>query len=367
MDRTEVALEVWCRRDGPIVPRYAALGVPCRVTPAMPNISALPRLSRNLLALAGYASDFARADAFREELRTAAELRFDLVHFNHEGLAPLAAWLRPRTRVPLTMHIRTNLYETPFATVQVRLCAAASDHLVFITENERATFHRRGGRGRAETVIYNIAPPPLDAAPHPAVPLDSRFRIACLANYSWYRGLDRLIDVAAHLKAMGRADVLFVMAGQMELTRSMPGELGRIARQGGTLADLAARRGVADYFLFLGHVAQPESVLAGCHALVKPTRENNPWGRDIIEALAAGRPVLTCGTYSVFVENGVTGVLQPEFDAAALAGSIAALAADRSRAQAWGEAGRARVARLCDGAARAADLAAIWRNARRSA
>lgn len=332
----------------------------------MPRYSALPRLSRNLWALARFAQEFLAARRFRAELLRAAR-EADAVHFNHEALALLAAWLRPRTRTPLTMHVRTNLYDSPFAAAQVRVCAYAADHLVFITENERANFHHRGGRGRAESVVYNIAPPLPDAAPHPSVPQDARFRIACLSNFSWYRGLDRLIDVAEHLKAMGRADVLFVMAGQMEMTRSMPGELGRIARQGGTLADLAARRGVADYFLFLGHVAQPESVLAGCHALVKPTRENNPWGRDIIEALAAGRPVLTCGTYSVFVENGVTGVLQPEFDAAALAASIAALATDRSRAQAWGEAGRARVARLCDGAARAADLAAIWRNARRSA
>lgn len=366
MDRTEVALEVWCRRDGPIVSRYAALGVPCRVMPAMPNISALPRLSRNLLALAAYTRDFARARAFRQELQAAAEHRFDLVHFNHEGLAPLAAWLRPRTRTPLTMHIRTNLYETPFAAAQVRLCATASDHLVFITENEQATFRRRGGRGRSETVIYNIAPPSLDVAPHPAVPLDARFRIACLANYSWYRGLDRLVTVAECLKAMGHRNVLFVMAGTMHLTRSLPGALGRTAREGGDLADFAASRGVSDYFLFLGHVAQPETVLAACHALVKPTREDNPWGRDIIEALAAGLPVLTCGRYDRFVEDGVTGVLQPVFDADTLARRIAEFAGDRDRARILGQAGRERIATLCDGAGRTADLLRVWRSTRRA-
>jgi glycosyltransferase involved in cell wall biosynthesis len=184
-----------------------------------------------------------------------------------------------------------------------------------------------------------------------------------LSSYSWMRGLDRMVDVALALKARGRTDVLFVMAGDMALTGSLPGALGRLARVGGTLADYAARRGVAGMFRFLGHVTNPEAVLAACDALAKPTREANPWGRDIIEALAAGRPVLTVGHYDRFVETGATGVLQAEFDAWALAGAISALADDRAECARLGAEGRARVARLCDPAARAADLASVWRRA----
>jgi glycosyltransferase involved in cell wall biosynthesis len=216
-------------------------------------------------------------------------------------------------------------------------------------------------------VIYNIVTSSLDAKPHPQVPADHRFRIACLSNYSWSRGLDRLAEVAKHLMMKGRHDVLFVMAGDMGLSRSLPGELGSVARAGGTLGDYVARRGVGDMFLFLGHVTEPEGVLAACHALVKPTRENNPWGRDILEALAAGRPVLTCGAYDRFVESGVTGVLQPEFDAGALAAEIARLADDRGLAARMGRAGRERVLALCDGKARAAELLDLWEGARREA
>ena len=43
-------------------------------------------------------------------------------------------------------------------------------------------------------------------------------------------------------------------------------------------------------FVFLGHVSEPERVLAGCNVLARLSRENNPWGRDVIEALKARFP-----------------------------------------------------------------------------
>ncbi|MBK8906488.1 MAG: glycosyltransferase family 4 protein [Rhodospirillales bacterium] len=356
-------VEVWCRRDGPVQERYAALGVPCRVTPDMPKVSALPRLSRNLIVHAGFVRDFVRASGFRSELAREVAARFDVVHFNHEALWLLARWLRSRTAKPLTMHIRTNLWDTPFARRQVRTIAHCVDHVVFISENERATHRRLGAPGRG-TVIHNIATlPDTEPEPHPAIPDDGRFKIASLSNTSWLRGTDRLVHVAAALAARGRRDVLFVVAGDVALGRSMPGALGSLARRGGTLKDYAMAEGVGDMVLFLGHAREPERVLAACDALAKPTRENNPWGRDIIEAMAMGKPVFSVGIDATFVETGETGVLQPAFDADDLADRIIALAGDREACRKLGDRGRERVARLCNGPRRAADLVAVWRQA----
>lgn len=366
LNSSEALAEVWCRKAGPIQPRYETIGIATRVVPAMPRFSALPRLSRNLYAAIDAALEFRRAGAFLEDLHQAAEC-FDVVHFNHEALFPAARWLRRRSRHPLTMHIRTNLIDTPFARFQTRAIAKTMDHLVFITENEAETFRRLGGRPRASSVIYNIVDIPAEPpAPHPAVPADGRFKIACLSNYSHARGLDRLVDVADALARHGR-HVLFVMAGRMALTGSMPGLLGEIGRRGGTLQDFVAERRQSSMFLFLGHVSDPESVLAACDVLAKPTRENNPWGRDALEAMALGKPVLTCGRYSKFVKDGATGILQPKFDASMLAGAIMRLDDDRDLARRMGDAGRERVRTLCDGDARAADLLAVWRMARKTA
>lgn len=363
IDRAAVAPEVWCRRDGPVRGRYEALGIPCRIAPAMPRMNSLPRLSRNLFGYARHVVDLARRRRFRADLAAAAA-RFDLVHFNHEGLFLLAAWLRRHHRGAQTMHVRTLIPRNGFGRWQCRRMAAAQDRLVFITENERANVEAMIGRGAAGAVVYNVADPPDAAvAPHPAIPADGRLKVAILSNYAYIRGIDRMVEVAVELAGRGRRDILFVMAGDMALRGRLPGALGAIARAGGTLADHAAAAGVADMFVFLGHVAAPETVLAGCDVLAKPTREDNPWGRDIIEGLAAGLPVLSMGRYDRFVETDVTGYLFERFEAGAMAACLLRLDADRELIRRLGANARRRIAALCDGAARARDLAAIWREA----
>ena len=362
IDRPRIEVEVWCRRAGPAQDRYKAEGIATRVTPDMPTVSALPKFTRNLLVFGRFLlRTWPRSDAFRQDLLRALESRFDLLHCNHESLFAVANWLRPRISLPMTCHIRTNLWHSPFARFQVRKLAAAADGLVFITENEKRTFETHLRRDAGGTVILNPATlPEVAAKPLTVFSNDPRYRVACLSNFSWGRGVDRLIELAEAFVSFGRRDVLFIVAGDMRVPRAFPGSLGQFARRGGTFADYAASRGVADMFAFLGHVDEPERVLASAHALIKPTREANPWGRDIIEALAASRPVITLGSWTGFVSPGETGILQRDFDARAMAAEIAGLADDRTRSSAMGQAGRARIAAMCDPGDRAADLLAFW-------
>ena len=284
----------------------------------------------------------------------------DLVHFNHEALFLLAKWFRKQSGIPISMHIRTVLWESLFSRWQERTILEAVDYQIFITENERLALEKLAGQESNGSVIYNIATPPVDAGLRNCIPDDGKFVVACLSNYDWVRGTDRLIDVAEVLAGMDRRDIRFVIAGHTALNRSLPGELGEIGRRGGTLSDYAAARGVTDMFEFRGHVSDPENVLAMAHVLAKPTREDNPWGRDIIEGLAAGRPVITCGQYDRFVEDGVTGVLLANFDPDTFARRIIELADNRDLLSTMSDAAKLRAADKCDGPATAADLLAVW-------
>ena len=359
LNRAHIDAEIWCKRNGPIQDRYDAISVPVHVTAAMPKVSSLSRLSRNLYTYGLFIFDWLKSRSFRRRLMKAAE-NVDVVHFNHEALFLLARWLKPRTKAALSMHIRTNLYGTPFCRWQTRSIVNTLDHLVFITENERRSVSDYSGLDAGGTVIFNIVQPN-DALPNDKVPNDGRFKVACLSNYAWIRGLDLIIDLAKILRANDRRDIQFIMAGNMRLTRSLPGALGKIAAAGGTLEDYAHENGVSDWFLFLGHVPDPERVLAACDALIKPTREANPWGRDIQEGLAAAKPVISIGTYDKFIEDRVTGVMPKSFDANDMAERICELADDRDVAKQLGEAGRKRILKLCDGPSRANDLLEVWR------
>lgn len=360
LDRDRVAPEVWCGRQGPIQARYAAIDVPCR-TVSWPRYSALPRLSRNILAWGRAELSLIRSRTMLAELAAAVGERFDVVHLNHESLFLVGAWLRRRTGRALVQHLRTLVEPSLFAHWQARTMSSTSDRAVFITENEQDRWVALGLDPGLGGVTYNIVRRPTDeVAPHPAIPVDSRFKIACVSNYAWVRGVDRLIDIASELRDRGREDILFVVAGDMRLKGSLPGALGRIAGRAGSLADYAAARGVGSMFVFPGHVAEPERILVACDAVARPSRNNDPWGRETLEALAAGKPVIAIGTYNRFVENRATGILLPRYDTSAFADGLLSLADNRKVCEKLGETGLQRIAELCDGGKRAEDLANTW-------
>lgn len=344
MNRDDVALEVWCRRVGRIQEQYAEIGIPTVVEPTMPRFSALPKISRSAWAYSQFLRSWIKAGQFRERLAGALKNRFDALHLNHEALFPLLRVAR-RVGVPATIHVRTRLKPNAFSRYQNRTIARDAAHIVFITENERETFEQMAFP-KTHSVIRNIVQPIRNVLPHPDLTDDPRFKVLSLSNYDAIRGTDRVIEIAKALKARGRQDIVFVMAGDMAVRGRVPAPMSHAIRRGQSLQDYAEARGVEDMFVFLGHVSPPEPILAASHALIKPTRESNPWGRDIIEACAAALPVLSVGTDTTFVETDKTGFLPPRFEADIFADYLIRLASDRSLATQLGAAGQARVAQL---------------------
>jgi glycosyltransferase involved in cell wall biosynthesis len=367
LNRDLVSPEIWCKRAGPIQAMYEALGIRVRIEPRLPKVSSLPRLSRSLYAHSLYAIDFPASAELRARMTREINDRFDVVHFNHEALYLLSRWLRQRTpRAAFAMHNRTMLVDSWFARRQARILVTSNDANVFITQRERDNI-RRLAAWSGGFVVNNVVEIPESPLPRgEGTSFGSGFKVACLSNYSWMRGIDRLVDVAVALRDMGQSAIRFVIGGKIELSGGLPGLLGKIAARHGTLADYVAARGVGEMFIFLGHVPDPERVLAACDVLAKPSREDNPWGRDILEALAMARPVLACGTCEEFVAPGATGFLYPhglEFDPSRMAADIVRLAAAPALLRQMGVQAQERVRDRCDGPSCATDLLNVWMQA----
>jgi glycosyltransferase involved in cell wall biosynthesis len=77
-------------------------------------------------------------------------------------------------------------------------------------------------------------------------------------------------------------------------------------------------------------------------ALIRPSRGDDPWGRDVIEAAASGVPVLATGSYDGVVRDGETGFLFSQFDAGAMARRLIELVADAGAWQRMSEAATVR-------------------------
>jgi glycosyltransferase involved in cell wall biosynthesis len=115
--------------------------------------------------------------------------------------------------------------------------------------------------------------------------------------------------------------------------------------------------GLGDRILFAGYREDVPEVLSALDVFVLSSLVE-PFGTVVIEAMAAGKPVVSTRTRGPeeMLEEGVTGMFVPPGDAPPMASAIRAMVSDQARARAMGEAARADVARRFSLAAMMAGL-----------
>ena len=355
-----IYIEVWSKKNGPIQDLYQSIGVVNKVFNDIPKVTSVSLFSRNIILYAVFIVDWIKSYRFRNKTVKELNSRFDLLHCNHESLFLFAKWIKNRVNLPITAHIRTIRPINIFSNWQKKTIVKTMKDIVFITENEMHSYNGFLDESKGR-VIYNIAETlSNNVNNHPDIPNDSRLKIACISNYSWNRGTDRLIEIAQELKSRNNTSILFVIAGSMELTKSMPGELGKLASEGKNLCDYAIENDVSEYFVFLGFDPTPERVIHSCDALIKLTRWDATWGRDIIESLINGVPVYTIGQYNKFVINNYTGVLCEKYDPILLTDIIERHEAYRDLLRDMGLNAKKHATSLCSGSDNASKLLSVW-------
>jgi glycosyltransferase involved in cell wall biosynthesis len=109
------------------------------------------------------------------------------------------------------------------------------------------------------------------------------------------------------------------------------------------ITELIDKLGLQDCFTLLGFRQDIVDVISALDLLVLPSRYE-PFGRVLVEAMAAGKPVVATevGGIPEIVEHGVTGLLVPPGSPDQLAEGIIRVLQDRELARRMGAAGRER-------------------------
>lgn len=328
LDQTKFEPIVLLRKAGPVEARYKALGVICHVVSEMPSFRPADR--KNIVAFTIFVW---RLRFYKRLIRRIAPLiiahHVRLLHVNHESMACTGALLARRFRLSWVGHVRTLLTPSWFARRVYKLMARRAGHIIFITEPNRAHFKALVGVEfdvAKTSAIYNIIPvsdEQRDPLPELLSP-EERFRVLSLTNFAPSRGVDRIVDVAAVLKSRGDFRFTFFLCGRPSHKKIITGRADPYYEM---IVSRVKNLELEEMVLFPGHITEPERALATCDALIKLTRQANPWGRDIIEALSAGIPVLTLGSFQEFVANGENGFIDVTFDAERMADHLGVLAA----------------------------------------
>jgi len=154
-----------------------------------------------------------------------------------------------------------------------------------------------------------------------------------VANYYPYKGHADLLDALHLLKDRLPVDWRLLAPG-----RDVIGNLE-------TLRLLARKQALDDKVLFLGERRDIPVVLSAADVHVSASHHEG-FPNNILEAMCAGLPVVATAIGGVVeqVVDGVTGLLVPPRNSAALAAALYALSCDPARRASMGGAGRERVA-----------------------
>lgn len=317
--------------------RYAATG-------ATVIESSIQRIRRTTHAakLAAYGAFF-----IPETLRFARLIRhykIDLVHTNMEVVlqSGLAARL---AGVPSVYHVRGTSFAKPR-----RVCDALvgainrlSDEIIVISKAVGEIFYERGIREKVSVIFNSLDPIAFDCVDAAKVMALRRELtagedaplVATVGRINPRKGLECFVRSAA-LVANERPDVRFAVVG--DTADAFEEDYLK------SLRELAARLGVGSRMVFAPARRNITELMSALDLFVM-TSINEGFGRVIIEAMAARRPVVASNVGGIpeIVEDGVTGILARPNQPEEFARGISSALANPETLSRMGKAGRARV------------------------
>ena len=210
--------------------------------------------------------------------------------------------------------------------LQRRLWRRWGGALTMIVAVSEAVKRRLQGEGiAAAEVIENGVP----IAPPRSAPLSANPVVAFAGRLVREKGADLLLEAFAKVVTQIPTAKL-VIAGE--------------GRERARLHALAAELGITSAVEMLGHVSREELErrLSAAWVQAVPGRWEEPFGMVTAEAMMRGTAVVASapGGTAEMVRDGVTGILVPPGDTAALAAALESLLRDRGSAERMGAAGR---------------------------
>jgi glycosyltransferase involved in cell wall biosynthesis len=283
--------------------------------------------------------------------RVAARIGADLVHANsvRAGIAAIGA--RVGGAPPPIVHVRDALPHTALGRMSAAMVRRGA--LLVLANSQFTASHLQANGSRMVRVVYNG----VDVERYAAV-ADDRETVrralglsaesavmGVIGQLTPWKAQDDAIRTLAIVRKR-RPDAQLVLVGEAKF-RDRSTSYDNVSYEA-SLRHLADSLGIADAVTFLGERRDVPELLRAFDVLLVPSRYE-PFGRSVVEAMAAGTPVIATrvGGPSEVIADGKSGVLLPPSSPAPWAEAVLRLLEDDDRrARIAAEAGRAVRARF---------------------
>lgn len=303
--------------------------------------------------------------ALPELLRLALEIAriargYDLIYANTQKALMVGALAGRISKVPVLWHARDIMTEEHFSRLHLRLVRMVTDHWVnTIIANSQASAQAmaklsRRSRHREIAVVFSgiAAPASTDWETSPsltsepstsqkkrgplrqALGLSDGYLVGSFSRLARWKGQHVLIEALSYLPQYHAVIVGDAMFGEATYAQD--------------LIKLVQEQGLKDRVHFLGFRQDAKRLMSEVDVVVHSSIAPEPFGRVIVEAQLAGRPVVAtaAGGALEIIEDGRSGLLVPPGEPLALAKALEKLAVDPMWAADLAHAGQERARKV---------------------
>jgi len=359
LDRSEWHPVVVFGEEGPAVDLLRSRSIETYVIPLGAGLGKVRRESLGSLGGMGVGRCFAGVGYVLKLARFFCERGVELVHTNSmkaHVLGGLAARLR---RIPLVWHLRDSLHPLCLPPLPLKgmrfLARCFPDAVVAVSKSVARDALGEGGDERAHVVYDGLGDDVFSAragAP-PGTGREARtWTVGIAGRLCEWKGQHLFLEAAADLIEKG-LDIRFEVLG---------GPLFGQERYAQRLKQFVASSGLSPHVFFRGFVSDVSTRIQSWDLLVHASTAPDPCPNVVIEAMAAGVPVVGAdgGGVPELLDGGACGFLFPMDDARALSQCIEAALNDEVRRVELAAAARERAERCFKAARVAREVEAVW-------
>ena len=291
---------VICRKDGPIINKYKKANIEAIKLKNLYSFSAKPSTNNFKLFLTTFPDLIFLFNGFLKVLKIIKTKKIDLIHLNFEGFFLIGLLLKYFVKIPIVVHYRSTIPLDSFAHKFIAnlIVKYVAEHVIFISKTEKKKFLKiyPGLKKYSFETIYNISE-------NKVLKFKKNFlskNLVYMGNITFFKGVDRLLDIAKIIKNKDlNIKIYGETRGEFKFEKSLRENI---------------KRSKLNNIKLMGRTANAEKIIQNAFLILRPSRHNDPWGRDILDAFCAGVPCISTGNHDDIIVNKKNGFYVKNFD-----------------------------------------------------